>query len=205
MVRVKICGITNLHDARWSAKCGADAIGFNFVPGSPRYVSPETASQIRSEIPPFLCTVGVFANEKREGIEEVATLCRLHCVQLHGDESPELCRKISAAEVIKAFRISDAGDLKALGGYEVDAYLLDAKVEGMLGGTGRRIEPSLAREASRYGPIILAGGLTPGNVAEAVRCARPVAVDAAGGIEKSPGVKSDKLVEEFIRNAKHAG
>ncbi len=202
MVKVKICGITTQRDALWAARCGADALGFNFVPGTPRYISPRRARDICRDLPPFLCSVGVFANEEREIIDGTADLCRLHCVQLHGDESPGFCAGIRNAQVIKAFRVSGIEDLEQLPRYDGCSYLLDARVEGKLGGTGRRIDPAIAAEARRYGPVILAGGLTPYNVEEAVQTARPYAVDVAGGVEDAPGRKSDRLVEEFIRRAK---
>ncbi len=201
-VKVKICGITRLCDALDAAKYGADALGFNFVHGTRRYVSPEVARRIRMQLPPFLSAVGVFANESREEVEKIAEYCRLHCVQLHGDENPDYCDKIKHSAVIKAFRVSCAQDIDALDEYEVDGYLLDADVKGMLGGTGRSIDPQIAREACRFGPIILAGGLTPDNVWQAVEIARPLAVDVASGVEESPGLKSKTLMQAFIRNAK---
>lgn len=204
MVKVKICGITRPDDALRASHLGADALGFNFVSGSPRCITPQRALEIRNMIPPFVFTVGVFANEDTAEVERIASYCRLHYVQLHGDESPDACSRVRNAGVIKAFRVACASDLQQMEGYRVSAFLLDAKVEGMLGGTGRRIEPALAREAAGYGPVILAGGLTPANVAEAIEAACPYAVDVAGGVEEAPGVKSGELVAEFIRNARGA-
>ncbi len=202
MVKVKICGITNVHDALWAARSGADALGFNFVPATVRYVEPHMARAIIMELPPFVAKVGVFLNAEPEGIEEIMDLCGLDYAQLHGRETPAQCARLKGRKLIKAFRIRTEEDLRALERYRVDAYLLDTYVKGKPGGTGESFEWRIARRALRYGLIILAGGLRPENVVKAIAAARPYAVDVASGVEEEPGMKSKELVEAFIRNAK---
>ncbi len=204
MVKVKICGITNARDACAAASCGADALGFNFVKGTPRYIEPEQLRAMGKRLPPLVFRVGVFANERAEVINYIANICRLHYVQLHGDEPPDFCAEITAADIIKALRVSSEKDLARLSEYKVCAFLLDAKVKGKLGGTGKTISPQIAKKARKYGPIILAGGLNPDNVAGAIKVAQPIAVDAASGVEESPRIKSHPLMAEFISNAKNA-
>ena len=202
MTKVKICGVTSARDARWACRCGADALGFNFVPGTPRYCEPGRVRAIILELPPFISTVGVFANARPDRVREIAEECSLNFVQLHGRESAEECAKLRDLGVIKAFRIQSEEDLGQLEQYDVAGYLLDAYVKGQLGGTGESFEWDIAKAARPYGPIILAGGLTPDNVAEATRVARPYGVDAASGVESGPGQKSRELVQKFIRSAK---
>ncbi len=202
MVKTKICGVTNVRDAVWAARCGADAVGFNFVPGTPRCCDPERVRAMIMELPPFVTPVGVFANARPDRVREIVETCGLEWVQLHGHESAEECRKYRDLHVIKAYRIQSEEDLKELPRYEVDAYLLDAHVKGKLGGTGETFEWEIASAARTHGPVILAGGLTPGNIAEAVHTARPYAVDVASGVEEEAGEKSREKVKAFIRAAK---
>lgn len=202
MVKTKICGITNVRDAVWAARCGADAVGFNFVPGTPRCCDPQRVKAICLELPPFTTAVGVFANARPDRVREIVDICGLHWVQLHGHESAEECRQFRDVHVIKAFRIRSEADLSELQRYDVDAFLLDAYVKDRLGGTGETFEWDIACAARPHGSIILAGGLTPDNIEEAVRTARPYAVDVASGVEEEPGQKSRDKVETFIRSAK---
>ncbi len=206
MVRVKICGITNLRDALRAAAEGADALGFIFVPGSPRRVSSAHAATICRRLPPFVTRVGVFANASRTEVCRVVAACGLDAVQLHGEESPAACRGLPC-RVIKAFRPRRAADLKALRRYPVDAWLVDAFVEGgRRGGTGHLSNWVLARRAARMGrPLILSGGLTPSNVAAAIRAVGPFAVDACSGVERAPGRKAPLKLAAFIRGARAAG
>jgi len=204
MVKVKICGITNVRDARAATRLGADALGFNFYRNSPRYVKPERAKAILAALPPFVTAVGVFVDEPAETVLEVCEFVGLDTAQLHGHETPQMTQQLSRLKRIKAFRIDTERDVARLPRYQVEAYLLDAFVPGMMGGTGVAFNWELAREAQRYGPIVLAGGLTPDNVAEAVRIAQPYAVDVASGVEKEPGLKSRELMEAFILRAKGA-
>lgn len=205
MVRVKICGITNVKDARLAARLGADALGFNFCEASPRYVKPERARAIIAALPPFLCTVGVFVDEDPDRVNEIVRLCALDAVQLHGDEPPVAFDRVRGARKIKGIRVRDENDISLCRRYRADAFLLDAWVEGAPGGTGQTFDWRLLRDAHEFGPIILAGGLDPDNVDEAVRIAQPYAVDVASGVEQRPGIKDRYLMEDFILCAKAAG
>ncbi len=202
MVRVKICGITSARDAVAAVAAGADALGFNFFPPSPRYVEPELAHAIGASLPPFVATVGIFVDEEPRKVNRICGDCGLRYAQLHGHESPRRAAAVKAAQVIKAIRVREESDLKQLGRFNAAAYLLDTYVPEMPGGTGQTFDWELARRAASRGKIILAGGLTPENVARAVAAARPYAVDVAGGVEQEPGVKSRRLLAEFVRAAK---
>lgn len=199
MTRVKICGITSVGDAEHAAACGADAIGFIFAE-SPRRVAPEKAAEISKAVGPWVATVGVFVNEKAENILRIADQCRLSAVQLHGDESAELARRLSGRGVIKAFRIAAKKDLKGSESFPADLVLFDTKIKGVYGGTGKTFDWGLLKEARR--PFIVSGGLDPRNVAEVVKSLSPYGVDVSSGVEKAPGKKDPKRVKEFIRNAK---
>ena len=205
MVRIKICGITNLEDALLAAELGADALGFIFYPKSPRKVAPETAREIIAQLPPFVASVGVFVDEAAAVVQELAARVGLDWVQLHGQESPEYCRNLGR-RVIKGFRIQDAESLRPLADYReaAQALLLDSYKQGQVGGTGTAFDWRLAREAKPYGRIILAGGLTPENVAQAIAAARPQAVDAASGTEAAPGRKDPAKLRAFFRAVAHA-
>ena len=189
--RVKICGITTWEDARLSVDLGASALGFNFYPPSPRAISPADAWSIIRRLPPFVEAVGVFVNWPPLVVDALARSVRLGAVQLHGTESPrevaELSRKhrvIKAVRVKRGFRVASVRRYRA-----ADALLLDGFSHGLHGGTGRTLDWKLARAARRFGRIILAGGLTPENVSEAIRVAEPYAVDVASGVEARPGRK----------------
>ncbi len=183
MVRVKICGITNWSDARAAIDAGADALGFNFYPPSPRSVTPAQAWEMIRKLPPFVEAVGVFVNWTAEAVGAIARALRLDAVQLHGDESRAMVRECSAAHrVIKAVQVAK-----------------------LFGGSGKAFEWRLAREAKKYGRVILAGGLTPENVARAVREVEPFAVDVASGVESKPGKKNASKVREFVREVERAG
>jgi phosphoribosylanthranilate isomerase len=201
-VRVKICGITTLDDALAAADAGASALGFNFFAGSPRYVEPEAAGAIVARLPSSVCTVGIFVDAPRQQVEAVASQVGLRALQFHGHETPEACRGWSR-RVIKAVRVRDAHVAALAQQYDVDFILADAYVEGRLGGTGVRVLPGLLARFDRR-RLILAGGLTPENVAEAVRTVRPFAVDVAGGVEAAPGRKDHELMRRFIHHAQTA-
>jgi len=202
MVRVKICGTTCVEDAMTAVRAGADALGFVFWRGSPRYIDPVRAAAIIAALPPFISTVGVFVNAEPVEIKRIAARTGVSFVQLHGDEKPKTIDALRGLRVIKALRIACEGDLGRLILYQVEAFLLDAYVKGQPGGTGTTFDWDLARRATLSGTVILAGGLTPENVAAAVRKARPFAVDVASGVEDAPGEKNKKLIFEFVRNAK---
>lgn len=198
MTKIKICGITNLDDALAAVEFGADALGFVFVPNTPRYIKPEDAANITAALPPFVTVVGVFGNDKRERIEGIVNQCKLGVVQLHGSESPDFCTSLNR-KVIKAFRVKDENSLVDLPKYTVSAYLLDTYVKGQMGGTGAVFNWELACAAQQYGRIILAGGLTPENVTKAVQQVRPYGVDVSSGVEAKPGRKSHDKLRDFIK------
>jgi phosphoribosylanthranilate isomerase len=199
MVRIKICGITNLKDALLAAALGADALGFIFYPRSPRALAPETARDIIAQLPPFITTVGVFVDEEAATVRELAARVGLDWLQLHGNESPEYCRSLGR-RVIKGFRIKNQSSLADLAVYRdaVQALLLDTYIKGLPGGTGESFDWQLAREARQFGPIILAGGLTPDNVSLAIKTAQPQAVDVASGVEAAPGKKDPEKRRAFF-------
>ena len=203
-VQVKICGITNADDALAAVQAGADALGFVFYEPSPRYVSPHAAAEIVRALPPHVVKVGVFANAPDDLVVQAISACGLHILQFHGDEPPEQCGRFGLMSM-KAFRVSGPESLAALESYPTDAWLLDAYTPGKLGGTGEVFNWELAVEAQKTGrPIFLAGGLTPENVAEAVRRVRPYGVDVSSGVEATPGKKDHAKLSAFIRNAKTA-
>lgn len=203
-IKVKICGITRLQDALDACDLGADILGFNFVPGSPRYLNPYTAKEIISLLPPFVTTMGVFADEEHSVINDLAVFLNLDTIQLHGSEDARYCRKVKSP-VVKAIRVSSPTDLEGLDEYDVSAYLLDARVDGVLGGSGLTFPWKVAKDFSRFQRVFVAGGLTPENVGEAVRTLAPYGVDAASGVEAQPGIKDPALVERFIRAARCSG
>lgn len=200
-VKVKICGIRKLIDALLAAEAGADAVGFVFHQPSPRYIDPEDAGRIISDLPPFLTTVGVFVNEEKEKAKDVAGQAGVDVIQLHGDEPPEYCRGFHQ-KLIKSFRVNKTFDCRVLRTYHVNAFLLDAYDEAAYGGTGKTFDWEVIREARKYGPIILAGGLNPENAARAVKEARPYAVDVSSGVESEKGIKDHKKILKFIRAVK---
>jgi phosphoribosylanthranilate isomerase len=202
MVRVKICGVTALGDARFAVEAGAFAIGFNFHPPSPRYIEPEAAGRIAAALPPEVWRVGVFVDRERAEIERIAATAGLSAIQLHGAEPPGLCLDW-AIPVIKAGRVRERTDVERLAAYPVELLLVDAYVEGVHGGTGVRFDWRLLEGVDRK-RLVLAGGLTLENVAEAVRTVRPFAVDVASGVEVSPGVKDPEKVKRFIHHAQTA-
>jgi phosphoribosylanthranilate isomerase len=200
MVRVKICGITNVDDALLAAEAGADAIGLVFYDKSPRAVTPERAAKIVRALPPFVQAVGLFVDAAIDVVNATADICRLDIVQLHGDETPEFCTQV-VRRVIKAFRVRDGESLVPMKGYRVSGFLLDAWSPAARGGTGVTFNWELARDAGRFGPIILAGGLTPDNVARAVQTVAPYGVDVSSGVEAAPGQKDPEKVRAFISRA----
>jgi phosphoribosylanthranilate isomerase len=199
MTLVKICGITNLEDAMAAVDAGADALGFNFYPRSPRYISPVAAREITNHVPDSILKVGVFVNEDTQSVLRIASEANLTAVQLHGDESPDYCRKLSGIYVIKAFGATNTLDWAAVDRYDVDAIMFDTKDDVLRGGTGRVFDWSIARRANTSTPkLFLAGGLSPENVAAAITTVHPYAVDACSSLEESPGVKNHQRVRDFI-------
>lgn len=200
-MRVKICGITNRADAQDAVDAGADALGFVFAKSS-RQVTKEQARDIIEKLPPFVSPVGVFVDEAVAAIKGICDFCGIHTVQLHGNEDPLYIHDLKGYTMIKAFRIQDEDDLACLSPYKPHAFLLDSYVRGVMGGTGVAFNWEIARQAHKYGTIILSGGLTAENVAEAVRIVKPYAVDVSSGVELSPGKKDKVLMKRFIMNAK---
>lgn len=204
-VKVKICGITSLADARVAAEAGADALGFVFYEPSPRYISPEAAAAILRHLPPFPLRVGVFVNAPANLVLSAMRQCRLGLLQFHGDEPPDYCLQFGLMSM-KAFHIESPECLQRLPDYPTEAWLLDTCAPGKPGGTGQTCNWDLAVEGMKLGrPVFLAGGLTPENVAEAVRRVRPYAVDVSSGVEAAPGRKDPGKVRAFIELAKAAG
>jgi phosphoribosylanthranilate isomerase len=200
MVRVKICGITNVEDALLACELGADAIGLNFYEKSPRCISPFTASRIISKLPPFVAAIGVFVNWQAAPVASLAKALGLSAAQLHGDESPALASEIAKkVPVIKALHVGKGSALPPFARYRGAAgFLLDAPHSGQFGGTGRTADWSAAQNASKSYRILLAGGLTPGNVAEAILAVRPYAVDVTSGVESKPGKKDPGKLRAFF-------
>lgn len=201
MTRIKICGITHLKDALTAVDAGADALGFIFVPDTPRFVNSDQVAAIVAELPPFITTVGIFASKDAAKIKTIADQCRLDAVQLHADVTPEFYRNLDK-RVIKAVRVKDESSLSILSDYDVDAFLLDTYVEGKMGGTGEVFDWNLALRAKHYGPIIVAGGLNPDNVAQAVRRVKPYGVDVGSGVESEPGRKDPDKIRKFVNAVK---
>lgn len=203
MIRVKICGVTSAADVRAVAEAGADAVGFNFWPKSKRWVEPHLAAELARGLPAFVSRVGVFVDEERDRIEEIAARVGLDVIQLHGAEPPDLARGLSR-RVVRGIRARTASDLDGAEEYGASAILIDAYAADAPGGTGLRADWALAREAARRFPVILAGGLDPSNVADAVRAVRPYAVDVASGVERTPGVKDPDKIRAFVDQARAA-
>lgn len=201
MVRAKICGVTNRDDALCAVDHGADALGFNFYEKSLRYIAPEKAGEIIFDLPPFVTPVGIFVNASEREIDVAVKLAGLWAIQLHGDESPEACLG-HAVPVIRALRVGRDFDVQTMGSYLVNTFLLDTEKEGSYGGTGEIFDWSKAVAAKEYGRIILAGGLNPDNVREAIERVDPYAVDTSSGVEAEPGKKDHKKVKDFLARVK---
>ena len=215
--RVKICGITRLEDARLAVEMGASALGFNFFPRSPRYIPPAAASAIIRQLPPFVVSVGVFADETDAGrVCAVAREARVGALQLHGPRFPpangptvngpivNVNGIFGGYPVIRAVPIRDRLEPERFAASGVSAFLLDAFDPELIGGTGRTIDWALAREAKKFGPVILAGGLTPENVGQAIRQVEPFAVDVASGVESAPGKKDPAKLRAFFAAVERA-
>ena len=206
MVKVKICGVTTAEDALKAVEYGADALGFNFYPPSPRYILPENAAAILREVPPDICTAGLFVNESRQHVTSVLRTCRsgespgLTAVQFHGDEDRGFCARWPL-KVIKAFRVRDEETLRKIGEFPADYYLLDSWSRELFGGSGSAFTWTWLREPMAR-PVILAGGLYVDNVSEAVRAVRPFGVDVCTGVEAVPGRKDHRRMKDFIAAAK---
>jgi phosphoribosylanthranilate isomerase len=208
MTRVKICGITNLEDAQIAIDSGADAIGFNFYRGSKRFVDERDAAVIIQRIQGAITTVGVFVNHSIAEILETQSIAKFDVIQLHGDETQRFVNELRSetnSKIIKAFRVSAEFDVESVDRYNVDAVLLDSFSTMEYGGTGNTLDWNIAaKAAARFSDVYLAGGLTPDNVALAIRKVKPSSVDVASGVESSPGKKDPIKVATFMKSAKEA-
>jgi len=215
MFRIKICGITNVEDGLRVVEAGADAVGLNFYTKSPRYVEPETARQIIDALPVGTVKVGLFVNASKEYVCGTCEALTLELIQLHGDEPPEFLAELGTRPVMRAFRVGPSG-LRPVTGYLQRCrrlecmprmVLVDSLATGAYGGSGKLTDWSaLERYPTQptFPPLVLAGGLTPENVAQAIRTVGPAAVDTASGVESSPGRKDPAAVEAFVRAAREA-
>lgn len=206
-MRIKICGITRAEDAREAVRLGAWAIGLNHWEGSPRRCDPAVAAEISAELRRRVEVVGVFVNASLDELAAAAEDESLTMLQLHGDEGPAFCREAArktGLKVIKALRVRSSADVQAAEAYRTDFHLLDAHRPGQPGGTGESFDWELVAGRRSSVPLVLAGGLKPGNVAAAIEAASPFAVDVASGVEAEPGIKDHELMAEFVDRARTA-
>jgi phosphoribosylanthranilate isomerase len=205
IAKVKICGITSAEDARVVVEAGADALGFIFYRKSPRYIEPTLARQIIMNLPPLVIPVGVFVNEEPQAVRNIMDDCGLAFAQLHGNETATYCQELGRP-VLKALRVKDRSAFLALAEYRgragVRGFVLDAFSDQAYGGTGQVTDWAVAAEAAKAANILLAGGLTPDNVGEAIQAVQPYGVDVSSGVEREPGKKDHEKVRAFIRAAK---
>ena len=204
MTFIKICGITNVDDARAAVAAGADALGFNFYTLSPRYIAPPAAREIVEQLPSSILTVGVFVNEDSpDFVKKIASEAGVTAFQLHGDESPAYCRELSDRYVIKTLTVSGDFDIQTIQDYDVNAIMLDTRDNNLRGGTGRVFDWSVAIEVNKVVPkLFLAGGLSPENIGEAIELVRPYAVDACSALEDRPGIKNHERMRAFVELAR---
>jgi phosphoribosylanthranilate isomerase len=207
MVKVKVCGITNLKDALCAVQAGCEALGFVFFKKSPRYIAPIQASRIIKKLPPRTIKIGVFVNARPDYIRKAARLCKLDMLQFHGDESPEFCAGFRRYKIIKSFRVKDGIDLLGVKKYKTFAYLFDSLSPGKFGGTAKTFDWDLLTKYRGVitRPVFLAGGLDQGNVAKAIKAVRPEWVDTCSGVETKPGIKNHAKVSRFIKKAISCG
>lgn len=205
MVKVKICGITSAEDAEVAVTAGADALGFVMYRKSPRFVEPAIARAIISELPPFILPIGVFVNEEAGRVRTLMDQCGLALAQLHGDESASYCESLGRP-ALKALRVKNREAFLALAEFQgranVRGFVIDAHSDHAYGGTGQTVDWAVAAEVARSVPILLAGGLTPSNLAEAIRQVHPYGVDVSSGVEARPGKKDPSKVKAFIEAAR---
>jgi phosphoribosylanthranilate isomerase len=206
IVQIKICGMRRAEEVEAAVEAGVDLLGFNFWPGTSRYIPPEEAAPLIRSVPSHVWTVGVFVDEKPERVLEIVAVTRVTVLQFHGSETPEYLDRLNGLRRIKAFKVQSDFKPDDLSRFpSAYAFLLDGWVAGGLpGGTGQAFDWSRAQQARAYGKIIVAGGLTAQNVAEAIRQAQPWGVDVCSGVESAPGKKDPQLIREFIRAAREA-
>ncbi len=204
MVKVKICGITNLKDALAAVGAGCDALGFVFYKKSPRYITPAKAAGIIRCLPAGIIKIGVFVDASEKTIKRISTVCRLDLLQFHGHETAGFCKKFRGLKIIKAFRIRNKEDLACVLDYKVFAYLFDAFSRSGFGGTGKKFDWKLLRHLKKpTRPVFLSGGLTARNVGKAISLLHPDWVDACTSLEATPGKKNHKKLKAFISRAKN--
>jgi len=203
VVKVKICGITNLEDALAAFFSGAQALGFVFYKKSPRNIPVSRAQKICAILPGKILRVGVFVNEKAATVKRIARLCRLDMLQFHGQESPVYCRKFKGYKIIKAFRVKDEKDLKDISRYKTFAYLFDSFSPKKNGGTGKRFNWKILSRSAKIEPVVfISGGLTANNVRRAVKLLKPDWVDVSSSLESVPGKKDSRKIRRFIQALK---
>lgn len=205
-VKVKICGITNLRDAEAAIEMGADLLGLNFYPESPRYISPDKACKLVSKLPTFVDIVGVFVNSDAKEVKQIAEDCRLNWAQFHGDETPGFCAALGQDDfkTMKAIRVKDATDIEYAHNFSTDALLLDAYHPNQYGGTGKSFnwQKASSMMGHLYTKVFLAGGITPENAAEAVTLGL-YGIDVCSGIESQPGKKDHKKMRKLFENIRN--
>lgn len=208
--RIKMCGLTRVKDIEAGLSHGLDALGFIFYEKSPRNVLPDFVKDIVAKIPPFVDCVGVFVDREREEVEEIIEYCGLSHAQLHGKEDPKYCARVerfaSPCHVLKAFRVGDESKSSDFSPYDevVHGYLLDTYMKGNAGGTGETFDWKIIEQLNLQRPMILAGGLSPDNVIEAIETVTPFGVDVNSGIEIAPGIKDHSKISEFVRKVRQA-
>jgi len=202
IVKVKICGITNGKDAAAAIDMGADLLGFNFYPESPRYITPQKAAEIINKLPTFVDIVGVFVNTPLKQIKETINLCQLNWIQLHGDESPKFCQSFLSLNVktMKALRVKESKDIQQAEDFFTDAILLDAYRSQIYGGTGLTFDWNIIGHIGKR--IFLAGGINPDNAAAAIELG-VYGIDVCSGIESEPGKKDHKKMKKLFDNIRH--
>jgi len=202
MIKVKVCGITNLEDAIKSIELGADALGFIFYKKSKRYITPGKAKRIIKELPPFVSKVGVFVNSSLDDIVKISNTTGISAIQLHGDESQAFCNRLKLP-VIKTIRVKDRINKQSVESFQAQAILFDTYKDNEYGGTGISFDWRIISKSRINNNIILSGGLNPDNVAKAVNIVKPYAVDVSSGVEKEPGVKDHRKIKKFIEAVKN--
>jgi phosphoribosylanthranilate isomerase len=202
VIKIKICGMTNIDDALLAVDLGADALGFIFYKESKRYIRPERAHEIILKLPPFVTKVGVFVNQGLDEIKNIKEEAGFDIFQLHGDESPDFCKRLGR-EVIKTIRVREDIDPKGIESYHVQAILFDTYSAKGYGGTGKSFSWEILENLNASKRIILSGGLSPGNVAEAIRIVNPYGVDISSGVEDYPGKKNPEKLKKFIEAARN--
>ncbi len=201
MTKIKICGITNKIDAIAAASLGVDMLGFVFYKNSKRYVDPMTVEDIANELPPYIAKVGVFVDETKEKVIEIVQNATLDILQFHGSETPDYCAYFRTKyKVMKAFRLKNKKDLEKVNDYDTDFYLFDTHKTDSIGGTGETFDWKILKDFEVLRPVILSGGLNPGNVGRAIQEIVPYGVDVSTGVERSPGKKDPGLMKKFVEN-----